>query len=206
MAGRPRGGAAAILARGATLRRALVASLWLVLLAPGAATAEVEALWAALRQGDAVAIMRHATAPGTGDPADFRLEECTTQRNLSEAGRAQARAIGAQFRAHGIARAEVYSSQWCRSLETARLLELGPVEPLPALNSFFSQRDQGPPQTAEIKQFLATRQSDEPLVLVTHQVNITALTEVFPRSGEVVVILPGTDAEVRVLGRIPPPA
>lgn len=175
------------------------------ILAAGSAAQEADAPWAALRQGEAAAIMRHAVAPGTGDPEDFRLEDCATQRNLSEEGRAQARAIGQLFRAHGIERAEVYSSQWCRSLDTARLLDLGPVEPLPALNSFFRDHAAGPAQTAEVLDLLARRQGDAPLVLVTHQVNITALTEVFPQSGEIVVIAPDPEGGIRVLGRIAPP-
>lgn len=178
-------------------------SLWI--LAPAWAAEDTADLWAALRRGEAVAVMRHAVAPGTGDPASFRLDDCSTQRNLSEEGRAQARAIGARFRAHGIDRAKVYSSQWCRCLETARLLELGPVEPMAALNSFFRDRGQGPAQTAEVLELLAARPSEDSIVLVTHQVNVTALTEVFPQSGEVVVARPNEDGGLDVLGRIPPP-
>ena len=177
-------------------------SLWT--LAPARAD-ELAQLWAALRQGEAVAVMRHAVAPGTGDPASFRLDDCSTQRNLSEEGRAQARAIGERFRAHGIERAKVYSSQWCRCLETARLLDLGPVEPVAALNSFFQDREQGPAQTAEVLELLAASPSGDPIVLVTHQVNVTALTEVFPQSGEVVVARPNEGGGLDVLGRIPPP-
>ena len=177
-------------------------SLWMP--APAGAD-EVAQLWAALRQGEAVAVMRHAVAPGTGDPASFRLDDCSTQRNLSEEGRAQARAIGERFRAHGIERAKVYSSQWCRCLETARLLDLGPVETVAALNSFFQNRQQGPAQTAEVLELLAASPSEDPIVLVTHQVNVTALTEVFPQSGEVVVARPNEGGGLDVLGRIPPP-
>ena len=83
----------------------------------------------------------HAAArapPGVGDPANFRLGDCATQRNLSEEGRAQAGHLGERLRAHGIQQAEVYSSQWCRCLETAGLLELGPVAELllPSTPSF----------------------------------------------------------------------
>ena len=92
--------------------------------------------------------MRHATAPGTGDPAEFQLDDCATQRNLSAVGREQARATGARLRAAGITSAEVYSSQWCRCLETARLLGLGEVLELPALNSFFGERARAAEQSA----------------------------------------------------------
>ena len=132
------------------MSQARFAQLWLVLLAlalpaaPAPAGAGEAALLAALREGRAVALMRHATAPGTGDPAGFALGDCTTQRNLSAAGREQARATGARLRAAGIAMARIYSSQWCRCLETARLLGLGEVTELPALNSFFGERAQAP--------------------------------------------------------------
>ena len=106
-----------------------------------------------LRNGN-VLLLRHAIAPGFGDPAGFRIDDCSTQRNLSEAGRQQARAIGAWLRARGISRAKVYSSQWCRCLETARLLNLGPVTQLPALNSFFESPDDREPNLAATKQFI----------------------------------------------------
>lgn len=160
------------------------------------------ALWQAIGRGEAVAMIRHALAPGTGDPTRFRIDDCSTQRNLSERGRAQAQAIGARFRANGIDRALVRSSQWCRCLETAELLDLGPVEPMPALNSFFGRRDEGPDQTAALRRYLSAREEKRPLVLVTHQVNITALTGVFPASGEIVVIRPAGDGGVEVAGTI----
>ena len=87
--------------------------------------------WAALDRPGAFAIMRHALAPGTGDPAGFTLEDCSTQRNLDDRGRAQALAIGAAFRARGVQFDAVLSSQWCRCQETASLLELGEVTPAP---------------------------------------------------------------------------
>lgn len=181
--------------------------LLLVLLAAGAAAEETggDDLWQALGAGRAIALMRHAYAPGVGDPESFRLEDCGTQRNLSAEGEADARRTGARFRANGIVDADVHSSQWCRCLRTGELLGLGPVMPLPALNSFFGDRPRGPAQTAEIRRFLAGRQGTKPLVLVTHQVNITALTGIGPRSGEIVVIASGADGALEVLGRLPPP-
>lgn len=169
---------------------ARLGALWilaLVTLMPGSAAQASEAAWAALDEPGTVAIMRHALAPGTGDPADFALDDCTTQRNLDERGRAQARAIGAAFRARGIAVDRVLTSQWCRCRETAELLDLGPVEDLPALNSFFGNRAAGPEQTRATRAFLRDTAGTARLMLVTHQVNITALTGVFPASGEVIV-------------------
>ena len=108
--------------------RLLLACLGLLLpIAAACAETDEAALWAALREGGHVALMRHAIAPGVGDPAGFRLDDCTTQRKLSAQGRAQARAIGERFRANGIATAAVFSSQWCRCLDTARELALGEV-------------------------------------------------------------------------------
>jgi len=76
-----------------------------------------------------VAVMRHAIAPGTGDPSNFRLGDCQTQRNLSETGRQQARRLGQLLRDRQVPVTRVLSSQWCRCLETAKLLDLGQVEP-----------------------------------------------------------------------------
>ena len=158
--------------------------------------------WQALRSGTAVGLLRHALAPGVGDPAQFRLEDCATQRNLSAAGRQQARAIGAAFRRNGITTARVLSSRWCRCLDTARLLDLGLVEAFPPLDSFFAERERADAQTAALREFLARPYTGPPRVLVTHQVNITALTNVVPQSGELIVVLPLADGGVRVIGRL----
>jgi hypothetical protein len=163
-----------------------------------------ENLWQALRSGTAVGLLRHALAPGIGDPAHFRLEDCATQRNLSEAGRQQARAIGASFHRNGITAARVLSSRWCRCLETARLLDLGPVEPFPPLDSFFAASERAAPQTAALRAFLSRPYTGPPRVLVTHQVNITALTNVVPRSGELIVVQPLADGQVRIIGHMEP--
>jgi len=85
--------------------------------------------WASVTDGSAVVLMRHALAPGGGDPVGFKLRDCSTQRNLSDQGRAQAVNIGNTLRQNGINSPMVLSSQWCRCLETARLLDMGePVE------------------------------------------------------------------------------
>ena len=147
--------------------------------------------------------MRHALAPGTGDPANFVVDDCSTQRNLSDEGREQARRIGLAFRQRNIGIGQVLSSQWCRCLETAELLDLGPVTPFPTLNSFFRRYERRAEQTAALTTFV-NRSIDGPsLVMVSHQVNITALTGVFPSSGEIVVIHPGAGPEgFTVLGRL----
>ncbi|WP_345793402.1 histidine phosphatase family protein [Thauera sp. JM12B12] len=170
--------------------RALLACLCLLLpfAAARAETGEA-ALWAALRDGGHVALIRHALAPGTGDPPGFRVDDCATQRNLSAAGRAQARAIGERFRANGIATAAIFSSQWCRCLDTAREMGLGEAVAFPGLNSFFADRGEEAWHTAAARALIAERaHGPVPLVLVTHQVNITALSGVFPASGEIIVM------------------
>jgi 8-oxo-(d)GTP phosphatase len=181
--------------------RVLLLALCMILAIP--ATAQQADPLAALQQGAAVALVRHATAPGTGDPANSRLGDCTTQRNLSEDGRREARALGKRLRDAGIDEARVYSSQWCRCLETAGLLGLGEVVPLPILNSFFSDRSRGPGQTEALRRMIAEEGDGPPRIFVTHQVNISALTEVFPRSGEIVVV--SVEDPGRVVGRLPPP-
>ncbi len=146
------------------------------------------------------AILRHAIAPGTGDPAGFTLGDCTTQRNLDDRGRDQARAIGAAIRDAGIAVDHVLTSQWCRSAETARLLDLGSVKEAAALNSFFADRSTRAAQTAATRDLLAALPAGETAVLVSHQVNITALTGVYPRSGEVVIVRTGDGGALQVVG------
>jgi phosphohistidine phosphatase SixA len=183
------------------LRWICVLGLW----APFAATEARADAWAAARATDAVLMMRHANAPGTGDPDGFALGDCTTQRNLDARGRAQARAVGAALVARGARPDRVLTSEWCRARDTAELLGFGTPEPLPALNSFFGDRPNEPAQTAALRRFLAEDSAGERLILVTHQVNITALTGLVPRSGEIVVLSRDAYGRLAVAGRIPPP-
>ncbi len=171
------------------------------LYAKAAATAQ----WSQIAQGGIAILIRHAIAPGFSDPAGFRLEDCTTQRNLSTMGQQQARDIGAEFRRRGITIDAVYTSQWCRCRETARLLGLGPVTPLPMLNSFFEARGQEKNQTEKVSRFLQTIPHSRTIILVTHQVNITALTGIYPSSGEAVLVQLTESATLPVLGRLPFP-
>jgi broad specificity phosphatase PhoE len=153
-----------------------------------------------------VLMLRHAFAPGTGDPPGFRLSDCATQRNLDESGRAQARELGERLAAAGVGRATVYSSQWCRCLETARLLQLGEVTALPALNSFFSRPQDRQARVTALRAFLAELPvAGEPVVLVTHQVTINAFTDaVVPSGGGSIFQLNGS-VSPRWLGSIPAP-
>jgi phosphohistidine phosphatase SixA len=183
-------------------RRALVAALPGLMLAGSPRAQPAGSLWTALKGGGHVALIRHALAPGTFDPAGFRLDDCTTQRNLSIEGRAQAVRIGELFRANGIAAARLHSSQWCRCLETATLTRLGDVEPQPLLNSFAQDRDRAVQQTAALRPWIARLDLGQPTAMVTHQVVITALSEVFPGSGEIVVMRREPDGRLAVVGRL----
>ena len=166
-----------------------------------------ERLWSALATPGHVVLMRHADAPGTGDPAAFRIDDCTTQRNLGERGRGQARRLGDEFRRRAIPVALVLTSQWCRTRETAELMALGPIEDEPAaLNSFFGRPGEREAATAALRRKLATLPPNAAaVVMVTHQVNITALTGVFPASGEMVVLRRDPQGDTVTVGRLPPP-
>lgn len=157
-----------------------------------------------LSEGKAVAIMRHSLAPGASDPPGFSLGDCQTQRNLSVAGRVQSIVIGELFRSQGIEQAQVFSSEWCRGRDTATLMELGDVKTLPVLNSFFENRSVAEVQTQALLERLRSwlASPSDPVVLVTHQVNIQALTQAPTTPGEILIITLEDDA-VAVLASIP---
>lgn len=161
-----------------------------------------QATWSALR-GGAIVLFRHANAPGIGDPPAFRLGDCTTQRNLDEIGRAQARRIGERLRSEQVPVRAVWSSQWCRTLETAALAALAPVHEVTAFNSFFDGRGTETAQTASARALLLGWRESGTLVVFTHQVNISALSGTATSSAEGVVLQRKGDALV-VVGRIRP--
>lgn len=174
----------------------------LAFVSEASAQTDETALWAALRAGGHVALLRHAIAPGTGDPDNFVIGDCGTQRNLSDRGRGQAERIGARLRANGIDRARVFSSQWCRCVDTGDHLKLGPVTELPLINSFFQNPERGERQTNALRAWIKTQDLRVPLVLVTHQVNITVLTGIYPTSGELVILRLSENGAVTVKGTI----
>lgn len=156
-----------------------------------------------IKTGGYVLMIRHAHAPGTGDPSGFTIGDCTTQRNLDDQGRTQARRIGAWLRAGGVMSARVYSSQWCRSRETAQLIGLGPVTDLAALNSFFNKPEAAESALADLRAFLARQPPDgELIVLVTHFVNISGIAGIGVLSGEGVVLALTGDGGYEVVGRL----
>jgi phosphohistidine phosphatase SixA len=187
--------------------RGWLACVLLLAASPAALASEsIDALWAALAKPGHVALMRHADAPGTGDPAGFRIGDCATQRNLGERGRNQARALGAEFRRRNVAVSQVLTSQWCRARDTVELMALGPVVEEPAaLNSFFGRPGEREGATQALRRRLAALPAEAAtVVMVTHQVNITALTGVFPRSGEIVVLKRASDGVMITVGRLLP--
>ena len=161
--------------------------------------------WLALREPGTVVLFRHATAPGVGDPANFKAFDCKTQRNLNEAGRAEARKLGEDFRSRKIEVGAVLSSQWCRTRDTARLAFGDLVRYEPAFNSsFLASATISEAQTAQARAVLTQWRGPGVLVVVTHQVNITALTGVNLASAEGVVVTVAGDGSLKVLGTISP--
>lgn len=160
--------------------------------------------WEALREGRAILILRHALAPGTGDPANFDLNNCSTQRNLNETGREQARAWKPFLAEHGIEQARVFTSQWCRCRDTATEMDVGEVTEWPSLNSFFQGRGDGPTQTRQTITLVNELEPGLPVVMVSHQVNITRLAGIYPSSNEGVILALPLSEDPRVLARVAP--
>jgi phosphohistidine phosphatase SixA len=182
--------------------RCLRFTLVAVLLSWAATASAADAALAALKDGSIV-LFRHALAPGVGDPPGFKLNDCSTQRNLDDTGRAQARRIGEQFRRHGVKVGAVLSSQWCRTRETAELAFPGQPRDDADFNSFFGDFAQQPAQTARALATLGRWRGPGVLVVVTHQVNITALTGLGASSSEGVVVTP-RDGVLQVTARLSP--
>jgi phosphohistidine phosphatase SixA len=181
----------------------LLALAGLIAARPVPATAKsVDELWALLRGGGQIVLLRHGTTtPGVGDPPGFRLDECATQRNLTDAGRDESRRAGAAFRAQRVPVARVLSSPWCRCLETARLA-FGRAEPWPALANLFGRQE----RADALRAALSELPTDGTQVLVSHGSTISSATGVMPAMGEFVVVTPRGGGRFTVAGRIPPSA
>lgn len=179
------------------LFRIVVAALVLFLAAEAKAT---EAGWALLRDGEHVVLLRHAMAPGAADPGNFDIEKCSTQRNLSERGKLQARKMGALFAARAAPTERVLTSRYCRTKETARLAfggaeEFAPLDP-PAADEA-ARKEQIETILKEVRDYSGSGN----FVLVTHLETIQALTGETAREGEAVIV-GADDNGLRVLGRI----
>ena len=170
--------------------------------APVSATS-VNELVMQMQSGNAVLMIRHALAPGIGDPEGFDVNDCSTQRNLDGAGRKQAKAIGQWLRAHGIKNAKVFSSQWCRCMDTANLMGMGEVTPLPALNSFFESPQDRKPNLSAIRTFIHNNSKPgELIIMVTHQVTISGITGNWTDSGHGKLVRPDSDGSIKLLGEL----
>ncbi|MCA1457587.1 histidine phosphatase family protein [Bradyrhizobium sp. BRP22] len=175
------------------MRFVIITFLLAVCTAPDVASADQAEAWAALREGRHVALMRHADAPGgAGDPPGFRIDDCATQRNLSSKGRADAARIGARLRSEGIAVEKILSSPWCRCMDTATLLALGPIEVEPTFGNVVVLSDQTAALTAGGRAIIDKWTGSGILLVVTHGANIRALTGISPASGEIVVVRGGS--------------
>ena len=160
--------------------------------------------WSVLKEPGTIALIRHADAPGVGDPEGWRLDDCSTQRNLSERGRRQARALGEAFRANAIAADKVIASQWCRAVETATLMQLGPVAQQSAFNNAYVLSGKRAELTRAARDVLAGWNGRGLLVVVTHGDNIQLLAGVMPSQGEIVAVRRNAvdPAKLTIVGRI----
>jgi phosphohistidine phosphatase SixA len=178
------------------------------MLASGAANADDStSAWTALRADGYVALIRHASAPGAvGDPVDYKLGDCATQRNLSEQGRAEARALGERFRMQQVKVGKMISSEWCRCRQTAELMNIGPVELAPTFNNAFVLNATRDALTVGARATIGAWRGPGTLVVVTHGQNIMAMLGIHPREGEVIVVAPDPTSEnrMRLIGRIGP--
>ena len=164
-------------------------------------SAGAQSVWDALRTLGVVVVVRHSYAPGGFDPPGARLDDCSTQRNLDDAGRAQARRIGEAFREHAIAVGRVLSSPRCRCLDTARLA-FGRAEAWPPLQGALNDAEMRRRLVAEIRDVIAAHRDGPALVLVTHGSVVSDLTALNVRMGEFVILRRGADGAHSVAGQL----
>ena len=185
------------------MRAALsVSAVLLALFAlPAAPHAQADA-WQLLRQPGHVVFMRHSDAPGSGgfgDPPGFRLEDCATQRNLSDEGRAHARRTGEAFAKHAVAFDRILTSPWCRCRETAQLATGREAEALAPLSNLVGRSEHRDEQVNALKAYLAGLGASTRALFVTHGIVINALTGIQPASGEMVIVKRGAGGEPEVV-------
>jgi broad specificity phosphatase PhoE len=162
-------------------------------------------LWDLLRAGGQVVLIRHpVTEPGVGDPPGFRLEDCSTQRNLSEEGKEHAKRIGAAFRLYRVPVARVLTSPWCRCVETASLA-FGAAELSPPLSNLFGRSEARTKAVEELTALVSKPRSGSNLVLITHGSTILALTRIPVNMGEIMVLTPLGDGRFALAGRFAVP-
>ena len=140
------------------------------------------------QQGGKLIFIRHAYAPGSGDPKNFNLNDCSTQRNLNDSGREQSKIIGNLFATHNIKIEKVYSSEWCRCKETAAIA-FETFETIRFLNSFYSPEfaKNRKIQVREFQEFINNWNKKDNLIFVTHYVFISEILNYAPSSGEIII-------------------
>jgi broad specificity phosphatase PhoE len=190
-----------------TRRDFVLGALALAMASQSRAEGGDEINWARLRRGGLVLLVRHgATGPELGDPPGFRLGDCKTQRNLSEEGREEARRIGARLAREKVPIARVYTSPWCRCRETATIA-FGRAEDWEPLSSVFDFQQREAEFTDRVRRRIASYARRNPggnVVMVTHNVNIAALTRLSLATGELVVVRPDGCCGLRTLERLKP--
>jgi len=152
-----------------------------------------------LKEGGKLIFIRHALAPGNGDPENFELQNCSTQRNLNEIGIQQSKKIGLIFKKNEIKIDNIYSSEWCRCKDTAKYA-FDDFETFDALNSFYDIRFAAneDKQIKDFYEFIDSIDSKNNIVFVTHYVVIGAILNIGTSSGEIVV----TDKNLNIIGSI----
>lgn len=162
-----------------------------------------DALWTLLKGGGQVVLIRHAlTTPGVGDPAGMKIDDCSTQRNLSDEGRAHARQLGDAFRQRGIVVGRLLSSPWCRSIETAKLAFKKTPELTPALGNLYGRSGEADRQLADLRPLASQKPVNGNTVMVSHGSTIVALTGISPATGEMVVLTPQGGGRFKLAGRM----
>ena len=160
-----------------------------------------EQAWNLAQEGNKIILIRHSLAPGGGDPAGFKIDNCKTQRNLNKKGINQSKKIGKLFKKNKVSIDQVLSSQWCRCKDTAKHA-FGEYKEFTALNSTFQSpfdKNEGK-QVKELYNYVKKWNGNgKNLVLITHYSIITAVTNAVPSSGEIVI----ADKNFKVLGTIP---
>ena len=185
-------------------KASLAISFAVLVLLSGSAAADEGAAIEALREGNLVALMRHAEAPGpVGDPPNFKLEDCSTQRNLSDEGRATARRVGAALKRNGARIARVLSSPWCRCLDTARLMDVGSVEVSRAFRNSFVLGKERESIAREARAVISGWKGPGTLLVVTHGDTIASLVAINPAEGEILLVASEPNGQLRLVGRLP---